>query len=137
MTMPERTRKTSTGALPPAQVRAKVWLERAGTPALTEAAADLLEQIQGCGSLSEAARRLRFSYRRAWLLLDGLNRHWPQQVVKTATGGKHGGGATVTAYGAMLLGEYRHLQLQVEAMIDREGGAMLTRLEKAGKIKSE
>ena len=61
---------------------------------MTEAGADLLEQIEATGSLSEAARRLRFSYRRAWMLLDAMNRRWPRPLVTTAVGGKRGGGAS-------------------------------------------
>jgi molybdate transport system regulatory protein len=76
-----------------------VWVEIGNKPAMTDAGADLLEQIGICGSLSEAARRLRFSYRRAWMLLDAMNKRWPGPLVKTATGGSGGGGATVTELG--------------------------------------
>ena len=60
------------------KLRGRLWVEISGKAALTEAGADLLEQIAACGSLSEAARRLRFSYRRAWMLIDAMNRHWPR-----------------------------------------------------------
>ena len=65
-------------------LRGRVWVDLGGGAVLTEAAADLLEQIEATGSLSEAARRLRFSYRRAWVLLDTANRRWPWAVVSTA-----------------------------------------------------
>lgn len=65
-----------------------MWVDIGGHPALTGAGADLLEQIEACGSLSEAARRLRFSYRRAWMLMDGINRRWARPLVRAATGGK-------------------------------------------------
>jgi len=102
-------------------LRGKVWVEVGGQPALTEAGADLLEQIIVCGSLSEAARRLRFSYRRAWMLLDAMNRRWPSPLVKTAIGGKRGGGAKVTPAGEQVLRSYRDLQLQLEHLLDRVG----------------
>ena len=56
-------------------IRAKIWIERGGAAALTEAGADLLEQIEASGSLSHAARTLRYSYRRAWMLVDAMNKH--------------------------------------------------------------
>jgi len=56
----------------------------------------LLEQIEHCGSLSQAARNLKVSYRRAWELLDSLNSCFLEPVVLTATGGRGGGGATLT-----------------------------------------
>ena len=94
-------------------------MEISGSAALTEAGADLLEQIEACGSLSEAARRLRFSYRRAWMLIDAMNRHWPRPLVETATGGKRGGGTRVTELGREVLSSYRDLQMQMEYLLDQ------------------
>jgi molybdate transport system regulatory protein len=102
-------------------LRARIWVEIDKKPALTDAGADLLEQIAICGSLSEAARRLRFSYRRAWMLLDAMNRRWPEPLVRTATGGRRGGGATVTELGRRALSAYRDLQLQLEHFLDIGG----------------
>ena len=105
----------------PRRLRGQVWVEAGGRACITEAGADLLEQIEACGSLSEAARRLRFSYRRAWMLLDAMNRRWPQPLVRTATGGRHGGGATLTAFGHHVLRTYRDLQLRLEHLLDTAG----------------
>jgi molybdate transport system regulatory protein len=104
----------------------KIWVEIGGKPALTEAGADLLEQIEVCGSLSEAARRLRYSYRRAWMLLDAMNKRWEKPLVITATGGKRGGGATVTPLGKHVLGAYRDLQVQLEHLLDVAGNPFNT-----------
>src|SRR5829696_9198736 len=75
-----------------AKLRGRVWVEIGKQAAITEAGADLLEQIAVCGSVSEAARRLGFNYRRAWLLVDGMNRRWHGPLVTKAVGGAHGGG---------------------------------------------
>ena len=99
-------------------LRGRVWIEVAGKPALTEPGADLLEQIDALGSLSEAARRLRFSYRRAWMLLDAMNRHWDTPLVVTAIGGHRGGGARLTDEGRAALSAFRDLQLQLEHLLD-------------------
>ena len=107
----------------PPQLRGKLWVDSDGVAALTEAGADLLEQIAACGSLSEAARRLRYSYRRAWLLTDSMNKRWPGPLVSTATGGKNGGGTRVTPLGTAVLGAYRHLQIQLEALLDENAAA--------------
>jgi len=93
-------------------------VEVGGAAALTEPGADLLEQIAACGSLSEAARRLRFSYRRAWMLGDVMNQRWPGPLVITAVGGRHGGGTRVTELGEVVLRSYRDLQIQVEHALD-------------------
>src|SRR5215204_4120191 len=99
-------------------LRGKLWIELGGQSAMTEAGADLLEQILATRSLSEAARRLRFSYRRAWMLVDAMNQRWPQPLVRTAVGGKKGGGTHVTDYGRLVLRSYRDLQIQLELMLD-------------------
>ena len=110
-------------AKPPTRliVRGDIWVECASRPVLTDAGADLLEQIEVCGSLSEAARRLRFAYRRAWVLVDTMNRSWPRPLVSTATGGKRGGGASLTDAGRHVLGVYRDVQLRLEHLLDGIG----------------
>jgi len=105
----------------PRIIRGQIWVEAGGKAALTEAGADLLEQIEACGSLSEAARKLRYSYRRAWMLLDAMNHRWPGPLVLTAIGGHRGGGAQLTEMGRHVLRTYRDLQLQLEHLLDMAG----------------
>lgn len=52
---------------------------------------------------------MRMSYRRAWLLVQTMNRCFSTPVVTTAKGGAEGGGATVTAMGLIVLARYRRL----------------------------
>lgn len=115
--------KPSRKAVKPARpsLRGKLWLEAAGRPVLTEATADLLDQIEVCGSVSGAARTLRFAYRRAWLLVDAANRAWPRPLVAKTTGGPAGGGAVLTEFGRHVLRTYRDLQLQLEHLLDVAG----------------
>jgi molybdate transport system regulatory protein len=80
----------------------------------------LLEQIEHCGSLSQAARVLGLSYRRAWLLLDDINQSFREAAVVTATGGRRGGGARVTKFGLDLIKRYRKLEQGVERQARRE-----------------
>jgi molybdate transport system regulatory protein len=76
----------------------------------------LLEAIQAAGSISDAARTLKMSYRRAWLLASSLNSAFIEPVVVSATGGKGGGGAQVTAFGASLIAHYRALEREIELL---------------------
>lgn len=107
----------------PPLLRGRVWVEINGAAAMTEAGADLLEQIEACESLSEAARRLRFGYRRAWMLVDNMNKRWSEPLVRTATGGKRGGGSRLTELGKIALRSYRDLQVQVETLLDHATGS--------------
>src|SRR5262249_4794127 len=70
----------------------------------------LLEAIDKGGSISEAGRALGMSYRRAWLLIDDVNRCFREPVVSTQPGGKSGGGASLTSFGRKLGASHRPLQ---------------------------
>jgi molybdate transport system regulatory protein len=75
----------------------------------------LLEEIARSGSISAAGRALRMSYRRAWELVEDLNRHLGTPVVSTAAGGTGGGGARLTEAGQTLVAEYRTLEVAANA----------------------
>lgn len=70
----------------------------------------LLEAIAAHGSISAAGRALGMSYRRAWLLVDELNRAFAEPVVAGQVGGRSGGGARVTPLGERLIASYRALE---------------------------
>lgn len=77
----------------------------------------LLGAIAETGSISAAARRLSMSYRRAWLLVDTMNRCFRSALVEAATGGKGGGGARITALGEEVLERYRLLEQTASASV--------------------
>ena len=68
--------------------------------------AALLQAIERTGSISAAARELQMSYRRAWLLVEDMNRCFKRPLVETATGGAKGGGARITDNGRVVLARY-------------------------------
>ncbi len=71
----------------------------------------LLEAIGRAGSISAAGRALKMSFRRAWELVDDLNRSLGVTVVATAAGGSGGGGARLTEAGQAVVDAYRALEL--------------------------
>jgi len=79
--------------------------------------ADLLAAIAAEGSISAAARTMGMSYRRAWLLVDELNRVFVGPVVASETGGRHGGGAVLTALGQEILQRYRAMERRAAASV--------------------
>jgi molybdate transport system regulatory protein len=99
-------RKASSRPVPPVRVR---LLYGAEIP-LGPGKADLLEAIIDTGSISAAARRMGMSYRRAWLLVDTMNRCFEKPLVTAATGGSGGGRAQVTALGETVLKRYRGME---------------------------
>ncbi|HTV52612.1 MAG TPA: hypothetical protein VME21_15595 [Steroidobacteraceae bacterium] len=70
----------------------------------------LLERIHASGSLSQAARELKMSYRRAWLLLDDLNHAFAEPVSTSSIGGAGGGGARLTEFGRRLVAAFREVE---------------------------
>ena len=71
---------------------------------------DLLEAIGETGSITAAARTLGMSYRRAWLLVDTMNRCFDAPVVIAEAGGASGGGARLTPTGAEVVRRYRRME---------------------------
>ena len=86
--------------------------------------ADLLDAIRQTGSISAAARRMDISYRRAWLLVDVMNRAFRDPLVSSAVGGQKGGGAHLTETGLAVLEQFRAVEAVAEAAA-REGMAQL------------
>jgi len=76
--------------------------------------ADLLDSIMVTGSISGAAREMGMSYRRAWQLVDVMNRCWLDRLVETNPG-RASGGARVTELGMKVLQRYRAMQNNIEA----------------------
>ncbi len=80
----------------------------------------LLEAIAATGSISAAGRSLGMSYRRAWQLVESMNRNFREPLVLTATGGVRGGGAQVTPFGHEVLRRYRAMEARVSVMLDAD-----------------
>lgn len=85
----------------------------------------LLEQLRQCGSLSQAARALDMSYRRAWQLLSSLNQSFREPLVVTAIGGSGGGGSTLTPLGKAMIEAYREFERTVNRQADRQFGRFM------------
>lgn len=86
-------------------------------PAFGPGRARLIALIDEQGSISAAARAMGMSYRRAWLLIESVNRSFTEPVVLTETGGRRGGGATVTEFGRALVSQYRAMEEKASAAI--------------------
>lgn len=89
--------------------------------------ARLLESIRDTGSISAAAREMGMSYKRAWLLLDSMNRAFNESVVAAAPGGAGGGGATLTPFGAEVLERYRRIHDRAAALAADDVAALARR----------
>ena len=75
----------------------------------------LLEAVRDQGSISAAGRTMGMSYRRAWMLIDELNRMFGEPVVQTKHGGPTGGGAELTPIGRQVIERYRAIEAKAQA----------------------
>lgn len=88
----------------------------------------LLEAIGRAGSIAAAGREMGMSYRRAWLLIDSLNRMFDAPVVHASSGGAHGGGAGLSALGEQLVTAYRAMERDTELAVTRHFEGLKARM---------
>ena len=106
-----RKRKEGTNsASPNARMKLTLRILLGDNIAMGPGKADLLEAIEKTGSISAAGRSIEMSYRRAWLLVDEMNRCFKSPLVTAAKGGAHGGGTQLTAAGKKVLEQYRQVE---------------------------
>jgi molybdate transport system regulatory protein len=70
----------------------------------------LLELVSETGSIRKAAAQMKMSYRKAWLLLQALEKTFREPLVATETGGRAGGGAKLTPLGVRVAARYRGIE---------------------------
>ena len=104
----------------------------AKNPAMGPGKARLVSLIAESGSISAAARKMGMSYRRAWQLVEALNKSFDQPVVTTAVGGKRGGGAAVTDFGMRLVAHYHGMEAKASAAIAADLEEFTVHLRKPG-----
>lgn len=85
----------------------------------------LLEQVAETGSIRGAASALKMSYRRAWLLLQALEKTFGATLIDTATGGAKGGGASLTGLGKKVVRLYRDMERKAAIATTRQAKALV------------
>ena len=92
------------------EVRFRLRITKGDAIAIGPGKTDLLEAIARTGSLTSAAKSIGMSYRRAWLLVDTMNRSFRTPLVEAGAGGSHGGGAALTPLGQEVVERYRRIE---------------------------
>lgn len=108
-------------------VFAKVFINCSGETLLCKGRLEFLEAIDKTGSISQAARLLGFSYRKAWSLVERTNRAAGRTIIETRSGGPKGGGASLTDDGRKLVALFREFLDENQKM----AGDMWRRFEEA------
>src|SRR6202046_4764334 len=92
----------------------------------------LLDLIEGTGSITAAGRQMGMSYRRAWLLVDALNRCFREPLVAAQGGGVKGRGAALTGIGRAVVDHYRAIEKAAETASAAHVGALTASLAESG-----
>ncbi|MFD2571391.1 winged helix-turn-helix domain-containing protein [Spirosoma soli] len=106
------------------RINGRIWLETTSADATERfmgiGRMELLGHIQRTGSINQAAKAMRMSYKRAWELVHSMNTQADTPLVITQTGGDKGGGAVVTSEGEKYLTHYRGLQERFQQFLANE-----------------
>src|ERR1700734_1343841 len=102
-----------------ARLSIRIDFEPSGS-ALGPGMVELLERIARFGSIRKAAASMEMSYRKAWLLLQGMHKTFGAPMLVTETGGAAGGGAQLTDVATRLLKTYRTIEKNAASAVDDE-----------------
>jgi molybdate transport system regulatory protein len=102
------------------KIKSRIWIESDKHVLLGEGRVQLLKAIDNTGSLSKAAKALNISYKKAWHLLDSVNKSAKYPVTINSVGGKGGGGAELTDYGKSLVKVFDEINKNCWAFLDSQ-----------------
>lgn len=91
-------------------VKGSIWIEGKQGAFIGSGRVVLLENIKKSGSISEAAKSMKMSYRQAWELVDSMNKQSKKPLVERTSGGAGGGGTMLTEEGERIIKLYKKLQ---------------------------
>lgn len=109
------------------KVKSKIWIEIEGEPVFGSGRRLLLEAIASHGSISQAARAVHVSYRKAWSHIQAMEERLGMRLVERRIGGKGGGGATLTREARRLLEKFDRLENGLAKIVDRKFTALFRR----------
>jgi molybdate transport system regulatory protein len=102
------------------QVKSRIWIEADDQILLGEGRVRLLKAIEEYGSLSKASKQLNISYKKAWRLIDAVNKTAKKPVTASSVGGVGGGGVTLTPYGRDLVDAFEKLNKNCWKFLDQQ-----------------
>lgn len=94
---------------------------------------ELLELIGEHGSISRAAAAMGMSYKRAWYLIDEFSAMFTEPLIERQHGGKGGGSAHLTPFGAEVIDRYRDMEAKAQKSMAKNCAAIEKRLAKRSK----
>jgi len=78
----------------------------------------LLARIAECGSITQAAKKIKMSYKAAWDAIDTMNTLAGEPLVERLAGGKGGGGTRLTRRGEQLVSNFKLIEREHRRFVD-------------------
>lgn len=100
------------------EIRSKLWIEIDGRPVFGRGRRFLLEAIDKYGSIHQAAKEIDISYRKAWGYIKAMEERFGFRLIERRTGGRDGGGATLTEEAREFLKKYEALEFGINEIVD-------------------
>ena len=101
------------------KIKSKLWIEVDGQPVFGRGRRFLLEAIDSYGSINQAAKEINISYRKAWGYIKAMEERLGFKLIVRQTGGKNGGGATLTSEARIFLKKYGALEKGMQELVDK------------------
>lgn len=102
------------------KIKSRIWIEGENGTFLAEGRIALLKMIIELGSISAAAKSMKMSYKKAWEIIDGMNKESKKPLVERVSGGKGGGGTIVTNEGVKAIQLFEELNTNCQKYLDKE-----------------
>jgi molybdate transport system regulatory protein len=100
------------------KARSRIWIETDEGTFLGEGTVRLLKSIEKTGSILASSKELGMSYRKAWRLIDRMNKQCQSPMVIKTSGGTSGGGSTLTESGKRVIASFEKLQKETAQFVD-------------------
>jgi molybdate transport system regulatory protein len=101
------------------KIKFKIWIEVDGRPVFGKGKRYLLEAVDKWGSINQAARETNMSYRKAWGHLNAMEERLGIKLIERKSGGRNGGGATLTEDAKKLLKKFRRMEKGLQRTVDQ------------------
>lgn len=102
------------------KVNGSLWLEYEGKRLFGPGPVELLELIEQNGSISQAAKQMNMSYKKAWEIINRLNTNAETPLVITSQGGEHGGGSSISKEARKMIIYYSQLRVRFQQFLEHE-----------------
>lgn len=99
-------------------IRVRIWIDEDNGPFLGIGRVILLEKIKETGSITNAAKAIKMSYRQAWQLVNDMNKRSNLPLVEKILGGNKGSNSRLTKEGERVINEFYRVEREIKDVVN-------------------